>query len=235
MSVTPLSDIQEVVERSIFYAILQECIDKGYTPDRLLYPSDNAGTLAYDAAVTAIASGPRDFCIEVFNHSNTEAKGLKKIPRIVIVPTQNLPGALGGSNDRLYVPDIPNKFYVEVLPPQTTDLNFEIHLLSNNSKQARILTAILALALPKRGYIPRYDDSAQKLFIHNYSFRRFENTQLGILENVYMCEVPDIWETENIIIPGPRISKITEITVEEKLIKPNDLLNPETGPIFKVD
>lgn len=231
MSFTPLSNIQEIIDRSIFQAIKQEVVDKGYCPDIASYPDTDIGVTQYNADLTAISNGPLKFAIEVFGASSTEAKKYKRIPRIVIIPLQNLPGALGGSNDKIYVKE-GNKLRAEYLPPQTTDLTYDIHLVSKNAQQSRILSQLLGIALPKRGYIKVKDtENCDRIFVHNYTFRKFENTELGIIENIYSYRVPDIFEIANAQDTGRLISKITEITVEQKLIK-TSLADSEVGPSF---
>lgn len=158
------------------------------------------------------------FAIEVFGPSNSQAKYLKKIPRIVIITNQSLPGTLGGAPDRIYLPnngDIlsPDFFTAQVQPPQTVDITFDIHLVSNSSKQSRILHGILALSVPKRGYVPFYNDETKKIFVNQYSYRNITDTVEGIMEDIYMYKANDIFETNDTII-ATNIKPITEIKVE---------------------
>jgi hypothetical protein len=301
MSLTPLSDSRELVERSIFHSIRKELVDKGYLPDveaKVIRPitTVNIGSQTFQVATnvtsffspgrifqvilstgnnanytittsvfttvttitvaeaipSAIVDGSisiyfyyddpigvallsnaitnikntQGFAIEVFGSSNSQAKYLKKIPRIVIITNQSLPGALGGAPDRIYTPFNddplnPGSFSVSIQPPQTVELTFDIHLVSNSAVQSRILHGIIGLATPKRGYIESYVDTNQKIFVNQYSYRSITNTTEGINEDIYMYKAEDIFETEN-IVTGVVVAPINQITVDFQDGEPGD-------------
>lgn len=178
---------------------------------------DPSGVALFQNSLMTIANN-LGFAIEVFGSSNSQAKYIKKIPRIVILTNQSLPGTLGGAPDRFYLPnngDIlnPNFFSAQVQPPQTVDITFDIHLVSNSSKQSRILHGILALSVPKRGYVPFYNDETKRIFVNQYSYRNINNTVEGIMEDIYMYKANDIFETNDVIV-GTNIKPITEIKVD---------------------
>ena len=197
------------------------------------YYDDSTGKNEYNTAIQNIIS-VKGFCIELFNVSNSQNKGLKKVPRIVILSNQSLPGSLGGSPDKFYTPnngDIlnPDYFITSNMPSETTDFSYDICLISNSAKQSRILHSIVALAMPKRGYIPFYNDPSKKFFINQFSYRSIPDTIEGIDEDIYMYQVNDIFETEDTII-STSIKPIDEIKVntnegtEDKSTPFNDLI-----------
>jgi hypothetical protein len=213
MSSTPLSNIEEVAERSLYQRLLTECVDKGYTPNlqnTSTYPDTPAGFAALEAAYTNIKT-VKGFSIEIFNYSKGQAKNYKKVPRIVINTQNTLPGALGGDLDRHYTKNA-GTYYASVLPPQTSDLYVDIHLISDNVLQHRVLNAILALAIPRRGFIPMYDDPTTNLFVRYISYLEIQDKETGLIEKVYRYEIPDIFETDGHVV-ATGISPLKTMTV----------------------
>ena len=222
---TPLSTIIQKVERSFFHAIRKQAVAKGYLPDIYTFlPDSDSNTVLYNNAITAIKV-VKGFAIEVFNTSNPQAKGIKKIPRIVLIPGSRLPGDLGGSPDRRYF-ITGDTYSAKIQPPQTVNFQFEVSLLSNTTQQSRILNSLVALALPKRGYIEFYDDPTNLLFIRQYTYRDYPITIEGIMEETYYYEAMDIFDTEDEVVKT-NISKIEEIKVEKILGTPTNE-NPQT-------
>jgi len=219
MSATALTDIQELIERSLFHAVRQEVVDKGYLPDvsdDVTYTDDQAGWDQWEADITTIVAG-LGFAIEVFNAGSNEAKGIKKVPRIVIETGNFLPGALGGDPRRFFV-DGGSDYQAKVTPPQTTDFYLNFCLVSNTAAQARILNAILALAIPRRGYIPWWTDGTKTFFARYLNYYNRTDTDEGIIEHVYAYEIPDAWDHEDIEVIAS-VAKINEITLNTNLQK----------------
>ena len=211
MSQIPLSNIQELLERSVFHKVRIECVDKGYLPDINSYPNTAAGQIAWDAALAAIVLD-KGFAIEVFGYSNAQDKSTKKIPRIAIISQGFLPGALGGDLTPYFHPAGNGTFNQLEMPPQTADYYFNVHLVANTVQQIRILQAILAIALPRRKYINTYEDSTT-FFIQNIGFLSQDRAAEGIIEHVYSYEIPDMWETDP-IVTATGIAPLAEITIE---------------------
>jgi hypothetical protein len=214
MSTTPLSTVQETIERTIYDRIIKELIDKGYSPDiynTTLFPVGPTGVANFQTALLAIKN-TKGFAVEVFNHSSEFAKGTQKVPRIVIKSQNGIPGAIGGDPSTDYL-DMGSYYQAQVLPPQTTDYFLDVRLIAATVAQDRILQAIVALALPKRGYIPIYNDSTRNFFIRYINYYDDEDLPQGLLQKVYGYEIPDAWETEPQVLPDP-IAKMTDITLE---------------------
>lgn len=216
MSNIVLSNTQQLIERSIFEAIRLELVDKGYLPDITRYSNNTEGRLAYESAIQSIVS-TMGFAIELFNESSNTFKGVKKSPRIVINTGNFLPGDLGGDPQRFYV-DNGTTFDALVTPPQMVDFYLNIHLVSNTVQQERVLNSILALAVPRRAYIPWYTDKTQFIFCRNINFFNANNPDVGLIEKVYAYEIPDCWDSESRLVEQG-VPKITDIALHPNVLK----------------
>lgn len=209
MSTTPLSDIQELIERSIFEAIRKELVDKEYLPNINLYPNTEAGRLAYETEIKAIAT-IKGFAIEVYSESNNHSKGIKKTPRIVVKTGSFVPGSLGGDPSLVFIDKGILGYEPTVTPPQTVDFYIDFHLISESVKQERILNALLAIAVPRRGYIPFYTDATRTFFVKYINFYNLDDQEQGIIGKNYAYEIQDGWETEDQVVGG-MVAKMNQI------------------------
>ena len=216
MSDVPLNNIQEVIEITIFEAIRLELVDKGYLPDITLFPDTPQGVTDYKNAIKNIVT-LKGFSIDIFNNGSNFSKGIKEIPRIVINSGNFLGGSLGGDPRKFYVDNGVN-YTAMVTPPQTSDFYIDIHCVSNNVKQERVLNSILSLALPKRKYLTCYNDLTKSFFIRYLSFFELDNLGNGLSEKVFSYEIPDCWDTNDTVLPGV-ISKISVIEMDLRLQK----------------
>jgi len=216
MSTIALSTTQEIIERSIFEVIRKELVDKGYLPDITLYDDTEIGHTAYNEAISAIVV-IKGFAIELFNEGSNLAKGVKKVPRIVINTGNFLPGALGG-DPRKYFTNQGLTYKSSVTPPQTVDFFINFHLVSNKVEQERILNSLVALSVQRRGYIPFYNDINQTFFCRYLNFFNIDDMEEGLIEKVYAYEITDCWDTEDRVI-DVAIAKMTEITLHPNIMK----------------
>ena len=132
MSATALSNIQEIIERSLFEVIRLELVDKGYLPDIAdtgTYPDNSTGWAQWEADLAAIIIS-MGFAIEIFSGGSSESRGVQKIPRIVIDSGNFLPGALGG-DPRRFFSDQGADYQALVTPPQTVDFYLNFHNVQN--------------------------------------------------------------------------------------------------------
>lgn len=219
MSNLPLSNVQEVIELTIFHSILQELVDKGYTPDvrdTIAYPDTSAGMAAYNLAKQNIISD-KGFTIDLFNNSNPDFKGGKNPPRIVIITEDPLPGDIGSDRGRVYE-EVDGRFTPLIRPPDSYNLGFLIYLIADNAKEHRTLVSILANAIPSRGYLrisPRYDLQDFNIFVINTSSSLIPAAIDGVIERVYRYEVRDIFLTDYIAIFN-QVSPLNTFTVNLK-------------------
>ena len=208
MSNIPLSNVQELIERSLFESIRKELVDKGYLPDINLFPNTISGRSDYEAAITLIKT-IKGFAIELFSEGSNHSKGMKKTPRIVIKTGSFVPGALGGDVSRVMVLS-GSGFLPTKTPPQTVDFYIDFHLVSENVNQERILNSLLAISVPRRGYVPFYTDSNYSFFTRYVNFYNYDDSDQGIIEKVYAYEIQDCWETEDSVV-GSMVAKMSEI------------------------
>lgn len=217
-----LSNIQERVERSVFHALMGVTVEEGFTPDLSLFDLENADLTiasqeqnAYETALKNVQT-LKGFSIEIFGASSNQAKGDKKVPRIVIDTTSYYQGELGVDTTESYVP-APGGF--NVLKPSDsllTDYQFGIKLISNRTNQTRALHAILTSALPRRGYIKWYDeaDLLPSENIHIRFLSSFEHNLLpeGIIEKTYRFEIVDLHEILDKVVR--QVAPINEINAD---------------------
>lgn len=216
MSDIALSNIQTIIERSIFERIRIELVDKGYLPDVTQYTNDASGVASYEADLDNIVA-TKGFAIEVYNESSSFEKGLKKVPRIVINSGNFLPGDIGGDPSRFYELGEDNRYLAKVTPPQTADFFFSIHLVSENVIQERVLNALLALSVPRRKYIPWYNDN-RRFFVRNLNYFDLDDNDNGLIEKVFAYEVPDCWDMEDEVV-ATDIAKISHIKLNTNIQK----------------
>jgi len=222
MSDTALATVQEIIERSLFEAIRVELVDKLYLPDiadNVTYPNTQIGWDKWKADIKTIADGAKGFAIEIFSGGSSESRGIEKIPRIVMDSGNFLSGALGGDPRKYFLDQgIGEPYKALVTPPQTVDFYINFHLISNTIAQSRILNSLLALAIPRRGYLPWYNSLSNLFFIRYLNYFDQSDIQQGIIEHVYAYEIPDAWDREDIELAGT-IAKISEITLNINLQK----------------
>lgn len=206
-----LSNILEIVERSLYKTLEAVCISSGYTPDKSLFTDDDTGKLAYQIAIESIIT-IKGFSVALFGVGSSHKKYYKTVPRIVIIERKFLPGDLGGSPDPQYELNLGN-FDGNVQPPQTSDYHFQVNLCYKTAAQKRILEAILAATFNNRSYIKFYTDVTKQFFIERYNSTIIEDNDMGIKENAYLYQAKDIWESEDVTIQTG-IKPIVEITLD---------------------
>lgn len=218
--------VQEKVERSIYEAIRKVLVEEGYFPDLTSYSQNPAGTAALKADILNIVSS-KGYAIELFGAGSSRNKYLKRIPRIVINSRRFTPGQVGSPPNGSYQLQINNLSYTQViLPPNTSNFQIDIHLVSNKQKQDRVMHAIIGKALSSRKYLHIYDELQNpiaKFLILNINFSERLAEDEGIMEKIYSYEVPDIYQADFIDLLKT-IAPINEITVEGEL--PNTADDP---------
>lgn len=219
MSNIPLSNIQEIIERSLFEDIRKEIVDKGYLPDISdvgTYPDSQVGWDQWQSDIDDIVTN-QGFAIEIFGVGNNKAKGTKKVPRIVLEPGNFLPGALGGDPRNTFEAADGNTFNILKTPLQTTDFYMNICIVAETIQQLRTLTGILAISVPRRGYHNFYNDPTKTFFARFLNYYDRDDESEGFLEHVYSYEIPDAWDQENQEIGT--IAAINEITFNTNIQK----------------
>lgn len=224
-----LSNLEELLERSIFHAIREKTVAEGYLPDINTFDVKNASnTIAaaekvnYETAKTNIFN-TKGFVVDVFGASNNQAKGLKKVPRIVIDTQTFQPGQLGGDTTPIYEL-VDGVFIKSSNPSLASDFYYNIYVVANTIKQLRVLTAIVSSALPRRGYIKTYLD-AQIQFSGNIltvftGSSDSDDMPEGVIEKVFSYASTDLFEglpeiiTTTVAGETFNIVPLSEITLE---------------------
>lgn len=213
MSELPINHIQEIVERSVYHTIRSLCVEWGYTPDISDFDQTPAGYSAYQAGLKQIYE-EKGLTIEVFASGPATEKELKKVPRIAI-DTQGFNNGDIGGEFALQYELAEDQSYVKYKGfDLTSDLYINIWLISRTIQESRILNAIIAHSLPRRGYIPVYNNPEIKIFSRNLSFSKpFEPINPALMENIERYVFKDLIEVpRNIIVP--EIPKLLEFDLE---------------------
>jgi len=219
-----LINTQEIVENSIYLALEKVLTREGYLPDMSIYDFENVvnsvAETEYKRYLTDLENiaNLKGFAIELFNYDDSQSKGLKKVPRIVIETTGFFPGNIGKDSTAIYSLNNQNKFDKKFDSQKTSDIYINIHLLANSAKQIRILHAVCSEAIPRRGYLPRFIDIDTELvltqngnlLIEYIDYNDSSDASQGVIEKVYRYMIPDV--VENFPrIDNTNISKIIEI------------------------
>lgn len=230
----PINNIQERVERSLFEVIRLKMVEWQLIPDiadDINYPKDGNGDLTeqgqlnWEAAMQA--APPEGFWIEIFSNSSPYAKGLKKVPRIVLNSQRIIPGEIGlnpgGTTNRN--PLDPDNYIVTTNPLESGNLQIDMHLVSANTKQTRVLNMVLQAALGQKGYKPMHDNIAERFFFKQFNHYNLPDPPEGILEEIYSYEVQDLYIFDDAPSNIRVVSPIKEIT-QETLIK-NEVIDQQ--------
>lgn len=213
---TTLSTIEQKVDYAFFKALLDICVEHGYTPDitdDVLYPDTEDGYQKLQQDKEAIIQA-KGFCVEIFGDETTDDKGYETYPRLVINSRGFLSGSIGSTPDYVFV-KAGDKFYKTLNPPETSDYYLNIHAISGNVEQKILLNSIIATALPKRGYIKLPDEPNRNIFIRNINQSTPPEPERGIMERVYSYEITDLWESEPLRQPDP-VTPINDVNLQIK-------------------
>ena len=212
-------ELEELIELTVFELIRKKLVQLGWLPDINGY---NIESLVDSVAIAAAESFRADkasianskgFCIEVFPFSSNQAKGFKKVPRIVIDSLQFLPSMLGNDTKAFY--ELSGEKYVLKQAESTlSDFSFNIYIVGNTAEQIRVMNHILMSVLPKRGYIKRYNEdfkASGNFYVKLLDAQKSEDLPEGIIERVFRYEIPEVSELEPTIISSYDIAKIQSI------------------------
>lgn len=186
----------EIIERSLYDALLQTLLGRGLTVDPHNYHPYTAESLA---RLKADIGALQKF-IGLYGMGNAQAKGLKQAPRIVIESHGFFPGGLGLPK---FVPG--NQGHYTEVPFETIDQYIDIRLISTLSEDNRLLHEVLHYSLPQRGYIKPFLESALKktgnIYIELVNFYDRPEEDGGIIEKVYQYKVFDLVLSHDVALP----------------------------------
>lgn len=223
---TSLSITQYLIERTLFESLRLVAVKYGYIPDITKYPRTEDGARAYAAKLDSMAK-EKGFVLTIKNNIHSTEQGEKTSPRIVIETVQCIPGEFGQWGITQYKLNENGKYDKFKLPPQPVSYIIQIHLVSNSLEQSRVMNAILARAIPRRGYhkieelvyrdIPGIEnipveDIGPTFFCELQTSRVYPDPENNIKEDVHQYIIPDAWDV-TYTDSGEEISPLEEITL----------------------
>lgn len=210
-----LNTTQADIERSIFEAINQCLAVEGYWPlyDSETYPNTQDGIAAWQAAMDLI-SKTKGFAGQIFGYGSPQSRDMKRLPRITIITRRFNPGEIGNPVDPITVqnPLNPNTYQEIIRPQESMEQQIEIHVISQDAKQERVLTSIVYEALGSKSYIPWYNKSGS-FFLRQFNCYDLPDSTEGILEKVHCYEAKDIYIKNDTVVTSS-VPLITLINLE---------------------
>lgn len=239
------SNIEEIVERSIYDALRKNIVAAGYLPDIMnttRYPIDpenpenlnQVGIANWTADINTIKTN-MGFCCDLLGTSAAKAKGDKKVPRIAIVAKRIMPGDLGYPPQEFYVKrnTVPITYTKSTYPKESANMHFDIHIVSETQQQLRFMNFIIQQTLGQKVYIYLYNDPTQNFFIKQYNYYETPDAKDGYEENIYQYEVQDLYLVNLSTIT---IAPITEIDVNLQIAtKTGEKILPNGQPNGPID
>lgn len=198
----------EIIERSLYSALLDKLVDLKYTlnPSNYYPPTTTTETQFEEDKKNLIKYIP------IFGAGNAESKGLKTYPRIVIESHGFYQGNIG--LPKIIEEKVDNGFQTIEIPYESLDQYMDIRLVSNNQSDNRLLHQLLFYSIPYRGYIKPYNQSklltTGNIFLEVVNFFDAPDVSDGIIEKVYQFKVSDfvMENNDNEPIPLPILNEV---------------------------
>lgn len=185
-------DSQEIIERSFYYSLLGVSVKMGLSLDPREYPETRDGGKQFSEDKRLIQEN-KGLYIEIIGAGNNQEKAMKTGPKIVINPQTYIPGDVG-LNRRMWE-RVENNYIVSEVPFESSDLFIDVHLVSVNANENRLLHNVMFTSLPQRGYLkpytynqPPFDGNIFLIYSNSYDASSLDK---GIIEKVYTYEVKD--------------------------------------------
>ena len=208
---------QEIIERSIYSALLSIAVAYNYSLDPVNYLPATVDTKAQYNLDKKTLIGTGNPYIGIYGAGNNQSRGMKEVPRITIEPQGFFPGDIGFPKQSLDKSEDGTAYLLsESSQTETIHQVIDIHLVSNNISDMRVMHNILNSALPTKGYIKPYTfDVAPpdgNIFLELSNFFNQPDTDKGIIEKVYQFTVKDTLLSElfNVV---DTITPISDISV----------------------
>lgn len=222
---------EEIIERSFYMSLLRTTLINGLTldPDNYLPISPAKQELLKNDMAKL-----KKF-IYIFGVGNNQSRGPKEVPRITLELQGYYPSTFGVERYSIEnLGESSSMFETEYAPKDTV---IDVHLVSNNQEDMRLLHSIMYSSLPSRGYIkPFLGDKedyfksklspSNNLFIEVGNFYDKAELQHGLIEKVYSYTV------HNGILPEKLVEELPNIKDISVLISPSDSL---TGVSIEVE
>lgn len=217
-------DSQEIIERSIYEAILHTAVGWEHTLNPLDYlPINCQNQNRYQEDLKKIQNP-----IYIFGTGNNQSKGSEVTPRIVVNARGFYPGSIGLQKKTLNKED--RGFSATEYPYEAIDQVIDIHLVANNQVDLRLLHQILFYSIPQRGYLKPYTEKeflfSGNIFLELTNFYDSPSRSQGIMEKVYQFEVYDcllgVQDKETDLVPIQDISLLIDsYGIPQEVLKVN--------------
>lgn len=219
---------QEIIERSIYSALLKTLTFLGYSLDPMdYYPVTDENKKKFTSDKEFIKN-TKGFFIDLFGVGNNQSRGIKECPRITLEAKGFMPGDIG--LPKQIMEKVEDSYFVSEFPFEAIDQYIDIHLVANNQNEMRLLHTILFSSIPQRGYIKPYHLEEipfdGNIFLEVANFYDIPDTDKGIMEKVYEFNVKDSILTELINKSEDTISPIK--VIEVLLQKPVEIFTGKT-------
>lgn len=205
---------QEIIERSVYSALLHVAMALGYTVDPNNYlPASVENANRFKEDIQKLKR-----YIPIFGTANSSSKDKKTTPRIVVNARGFYPGMIGLPKE--IIGKVGQDYTMNEEPYETLDQYIDIHLVANTQEEIRLLHIILFSAIPQRGYIKPYTSDKMlpsgNIFLEVGNFFDYPNNTLGLMEKVYEFRVYDtlIGEKEDLPVDWVPIKDI-QVVLDE--------------------
>ena len=214
---------QEIIERSIYMALLRVTIELGYGLDPNNYlPVSTENSEKFQQDLKNLNK-----YIPIIGTGNATSKDQKITPRIVLNARGFYPGNIGLPKELIEKAEGIG-FTANEEPYETLDQYMDVHLVASNQDDLRLLHQIMFWSLPQRGYIKPYTADkflpSGNIFIEVGNFFDYPNVNMGLLEKVYEYRIYDtlIGEKEDVLTDLVPMTSVTVLL--EKYGLPETLL-----------
>jgi hypothetical protein len=217
--------VEEIISITIYQSLREKLVVDGWLPDIVNYDIENeaieiaeTAMRMYNDALTAIKNN-KGFAIELFPYSSNQARGYKKVPRIVVDLLEFLPGEIGNDTSVNYTKVEGESYYTRKQDVgMLSELYFMVYAVSNDVSQLAIMNELIMTVLPIRGYIKRYPDATLReynnLFVDLIDKGKNTDLEEGVIERYYKYKIPDIAEIGPLVIEG-NVPAINQINIDE--------------------
>lgn len=209
-----LSNILEIVDRSIFKAISDKLVAEGYAVDRSV-PGILLDETAWRAAEQAIIDD-KGFVVEIFGASTNHELTEKKLPRVVYTPQRLLPGDIGNAYGPTYELNTVTDTYEKTIGPlQTSNYLFKIGIHGKNAQEYRLMHSAIASVIAHKEYIPFYNDADKYIMLQQYAYQDDPDLRKGTKDGYYFYKVVDIYEGDDKVLDN--LAPIAQIDMEGEI------------------
>lgn len=234
MSVTVLTYTE--IDRMFAEVLRRKCVTAGYIPDVKLFLANPSG---YEAAKAALRTslGANGRLIDTYPPGPWDAREDKDVCKIVIDRVSTSPGTIGGwaatSFTQTSGSDADAIFRKDNYPDNSTNLSYEVRVVSDRIDVGRIAEDIVVSTLGHRRYIKTVDangtDTANSVLVKFLG--SVDVSDERYYEKVYKYEVCDVFVEPMVTVQSgiPALQEvIVETYLEEATANPH---TPTTTPV----